>query len=81
MRTLSSERLFVQSTWNVSELSKHPLLAEWRESWDFHMVLSGKEEEEGSAWMGVGRTEGAQREVAPKAHDQPGYHDSKQEAA
>lgn len=45
------------------------------------MVLSGQEQEEESAWMGVGRTEGAQREVAPKAHDQPGYHDSEQEAA
>lgn len=54
MRTLGSEQLFVQSTWNVSELSKYPLLAEWRESWDFHMVLSGQEQEEESAWMGVG---------------------------
>lgn len=54
MRTLSSEQLLVQSTWNVSQLSKYPLLAEWRESWDFHMVLSGQEQEEESAWMGVG---------------------------
>lgn len=70
MRTLSSEQLFVQSTWNVSELSKYPLLAEWRESWDFHMSSLGRNKKRSQhGWM-WGRAEGTQREVAPKTHDQ-----------